>query len=214
MATGYVTFRGISAGRVMGFYRTQALANAAATDNTNVVAHVGAVELGELSPGGAYFDGTDVLEEIPLTALSDLARKKHALRTAHAYLRQLAVELAEEGVAHNIVEVHAAHNFPAFSHHGLYLVAHDDDYTDAQVIAFAEKVPEGPSDAATPYEWYTRIGDLHPVEGPSGPCVWVNPSDASRLSVLVTKDNAVDIFGDDTVTDTQLADGAWIEGLS
>ena len=123
-----------------------------------MVAHVGELDLEGFIPGHAYFDGDKLLEEIPVIALPDLERKKYTLWVAHLYLKQLAAELLDEGSAHPIAEVHAVHNFPAYSHHGLYLVAHNVAYTDAQVIAFAEKIPEGPSNASTPFEWYQRVG--------------------------------------------------------
>ena len=213
MGMAYITFKGVNKGPIVSFFPTQALASTAASESSDV-AHIGELDVGDLNPNGAYFDGTEVLEEIPITALSDLARKKHALRVAHGYLKQLADELTVEGSAHAITEVHAAHNFPAFCHHGLYLVAHDDDYTDAQVIAFAEKIPDGPSDASTPFEWYKEVSALNPLEGPDGPCAWVGPSDASQKTVSETKTGRETIVGTGTVTDTQLSDGAWIEDLT
>ena len=62
---------------------------------------------------------------------------KAAFTHLHVYLNTLAVDLAAEGVAHPVAEVHAAHNFPAFGHHGSYLVAHDDDLTHAEKVAWA-----------------------------------------------------------------------------
>ena len=65
MATGFITFTGINQGPVAAFYRTQAEANAAALGNADMVAHVGALELGGLEPRHAYFDGTKLLDEHP-----------------------------------------------------------------------------------------------------------------------------------------------------
>ena len=219
MTQAYITFKGVSEGPEVTYYPKQALANAAALDNVEIVAHVGILDVGDLRSEHAYFDGTNVVldtayEQVLLDARTDLQKKKDALWAAHIYLKQLAIDLTEEGVAHPITEVHAAHNFPAFCHHGLYLVAHDDDYTDAQVIAFAEAIPNGPSNASTPFEWYVAVAALDDITGPDGPCSWVDPDDASIQTVLNTKSMRTTIVGVGTVTDTQLSDGAWIEGLT
>ena len=174
---GYITFKGINEGLTDGFYLTQAGANAAAADNADIVAHVGLLDLGGFAPNTSYFDGDKLLEEIPETKLPTLDRKKSALRRLHDHLKQLAVALAEEGLVHAIAESHAAHNYPAFAHHGSYLIAHDDDYTDDQVIAWAEKMLDGPSNAATVHDWYVVIGAEDSPSGPDGPCAWVDPSE-------------------------------------
>ena len=211
---GYITFKGVNEGVVDAFYRTQALANAAATGNADIVAHVGLLDLGGFRPNTSYFDGDKLLEEIPETNLPTLDRKKSALRRLHDHLKQLAVALAEEGLVHDIAEADAAHNYPAFAHHGSYLIAHDDDYTDDQVIAWAEKMLDGPSDAATVHDWYVAIAAIESVGGPDGPCAWVNPGNANQLTVSSTKTMRTETVGEGTVSDSTLANGGWIEELT
>ena len=215
---GYITFKGVNEGVVDAFYLTQALANAAAADNADIVAHVGLLDLGGFEPNTAYFDGAQLLEEIPEAKLPSLDRKKLVLRRLHFYLRQLAEELAAEGVAHAVTETHAAHNFAAFGHHGSYLVAHDEDLTDDQIIAWAEKMLDGPTDAPSKdsdhaFQWYQRIS-AGALTGPTGPCTWVAPDTGTPETVGNIGSTSNNAFGVKTVTDTQLSDGKWIEELT
>ena len=110
----FITFKGINAGVCDGFYPTQALANAAATDNDDIVAHVGSVEVGNLQPNKAYWDGTDLMPETPesvmLSAMSDgdyatMLKRRTAL-TAITFDRGLKFHWAVNSAAANSKALH------------------------------------------------------------------------------------------------------------
>ena len=189
----------------------QAATERAATDAALSV-HSSVVSVSDRAQPGWWFDGTDTFTAD--RPLSELQQRKAAFTHLHVYLNALAVDLAAEGVAHPVAEVHAAHNFPAFAHHGSYLVAYDEDLTHTEKVAWAVNMLGGPSDAATVFEWYQRISVLTPVVGPNGPCGWYRPGTGLQLTVAQTLEQGSSIFGSASVSDTQLSDGAWIEELT
>ena len=94
----YITFKGINAGPVDGFYQTQAAANAAAADNADIVAHVGVLDVGDLTPNEAYFDGTDVLpdnaeEDAYFAGLTEEQKLKNGATALHDALVNLEARL-------------------------------------------------------------------------------------------------------------------------
>ena len=183
----------------------------AATDNALTV-HGPAVSVADRVQRGWWFDGTDVFSaDRPFT---ELQQRQAAFTQLHGYLNALAVDLAAEGVAHPVAEVHAAHNFPAFAHHAAYRVAHHATLTHAQKVAWAVAMLLGPSDASNVFEWYQRISVLTPVVGPTTPKAWVNPNGAVRISVEDALGSTFDAIGTTPVSDTQLADGAWVGELT
>lgn len=62
---GFVVFEGTTTGVVDSFYRTQALADAAAASEPGLTAVLGAQDLKGYSPSGAYWNGTELLDEEP-----------------------------------------------------------------------------------------------------------------------------------------------------
>ena len=223
----YITFAGTNSGPCRGFYRKQSLADAAATDNAEIVAHVGALEVGSQVPSEAYFNGTavvsdDAYETITLEDLSSLQKKKNAFRAHHTYLTNQSHAIIEEGLAHAIAEQHIIHNMIAFAHHGAYTVAHDADLSDDQKIAWAVNQQLGPSDIAgaslevRAFHWYEAVRALSSPTAPTSACTWVNPSTGARLPVSSIYGQITTIFGDDpiVVTESDLAQGGWIEGLT
>ena len=187
-------------------------ATARAANNAALSVHGSVVSVADRVKLGWWFDGnTTFTADRPL---NELQQRKAAFTHLHTYLNTLAVNLAAEGVAHPVAEVHAAHNFPAFGHHGAYRVAHDADLTHTEKVAWAVNMLGGPSDATLVFEWYQRISLLDPVVGPSGPCGWYNPETGVQLTVEQTRDQGTDIFGSAAVSDIQLSDGAWIEELT
>ena len=182
----------------------------AATDDALTV-HGSVVSVSDRVQPGWWFNGTDALTAD--RPFNELQQRKAAFNNLHGYLNTLAVDLATEGVAHPVVEVHAAHNFPAFAHHAAYRVAHHATLTHAQKVAWAEAMLLGPSNATTIFEWYQKISALNPVVGPTAPRAWVNPIGAIQETVLRALTMEFPEIGGIPVSDTQLADGAWIGGL-
>lgn len=72
-------------------------------------------------------------------------------------------------------------------------------------------VPTATSSRA--HQWFQRIAALNPVAGPTLPAAWADPNDASRFTVAQTA-GADARVGTALVSDTQLADGLWIERLT
>ena len=189
----------------------QAATERAAADNALTV-HGPAVSVADRVQRGWWFDGTDVFAaDRPFT---ELQQRQAAFTQLHGYLNTLAVDLAAEGVAHPVAEVHAAHNFPAFAHHAAYRVAHHATLTHAEKVAWVVDMLLGPSDASTVFEWYQRISVLIPIAGPTVPKAWVNPDGPLRVTVEETLSLTFTQIGTMLVSDTQLADGAWIEELT
>ena len=202
------------AGFLDSFYGESAIQAAtarAATDGALAV-HGSVVSVSDRVQQGWWFDGTDAF--VADRPFNELQQRQAAFTNLHVYLNTLAVDLAAEGVAHPVAEVHAAHNFPAFAHHAAYRVAHHATVTHAQKVAWAEVMLLGPSDASTVFEWYQRISVLTPVAGPTTPRAWVNPGNGSQVTVSSVLLQAFDEIGSIPVSDIQLADGAWIEELT
>ena len=95
----------------------------------------------EYSKAGGSMGLTPSPADRPFT---ELQQRQAAFTHLHGYLNALAVDLAAEGVAHPVAEVHAAHNFPAFAHHAAYRVAHHATLTHAEKVAWAEAMLLGP----------------------------------------------------------------------
>ena len=189
----------------------QAATARAATDDA-LALHGSVVSVPDRTQPGWWFDGTDAFAAD--RPFNELQQRQAAFTHLHGYLNTLAVDLAAEGVAHPVAEVHAAHNFPAFAHHAAYRVAHHATLTHAQKVAWAEAMLLGPSEVASAFEWYQHISVLDPVAGPTVPRAWVNPVGAVRVPVNLALTSDFDAIGTTPVSDTQLADGAWIEELT
>ena len=202
------------AGFLDSFYgesASQAAIARAATDAALTV-HGSVVSVPDRVRPEWWFDGTDAFTAD--RPFNELQQRKAAFTHLHGYLNALAVHLAQEGMAHPVAEVHAAHNFPAFAHHAAYRVAHHATLTHVKKVAWAEAMMLGPRDASTAFEWYQRISVLTLVVGPTAPKAWVDPETASQVTVEETLDSTFEEIGTTPVSDTQLADGAWIEELT
>ena len=87
--------------------------------------------------------------------------------------------------------------------------------THAEKVAWAEAMLLGPSNASTVFEWYQRISALNPVML----VLWHRERGFFQRGATRTKrrndidHNIIPEIGDIPVSDIQLADGAWIEGL-
>ena len=189
----------------------QEAAARAATDAALTV-HGAAVLVADRVQPGWWFDGTDTFTAD--RPFNELQQRQAAFTQLHGYLNTLAIDLAAEGVAHPVAEVHAAHNFPALAHHAAYRVGHHATLTHAQKVAWADAMLLGPSNAANVFQWYQQISMLTPVMGPTVPRAWVDPADASQTTVALALSSNFDAIGEIPVSDTQLADGAWIEELT
>ena len=90
--------------------RLSLLATTRADTDAALTVHGSVVSVQDRVQQGWWFDGTDTFSaDKPFT---ELEQRKAAFTQLHIYLNTLAVNLAAEGVAHPVAEVHAAHNFP------------------------------------------------------------------------------------------------------
>ena len=87
MAMAYITFTGVSDGPCDRFHNTQRAANARALDNSEIVAHVGILDIGKLQPRHAYFNGTAVVsDEVYRTILRGRRSNDTIIEERRAYL--------------------------------------------------------------------------------------------------------------------------------
>ena len=164
MAEGYITFEGVNAGPIHGMYRTQALANAAATDNADLVAHVGAVELGQWAPRDAYFNGTAVVGPWePPPTLADVAQASIDALFQNASDVRDTPYLTSEARA-------LAHNWRAFGMRGMAQVVLSSHWTVDQRIAVASGMRILPEAAKS-------------TDPPTSAVVWINPDDGSTWTL-------------------------------
>ena len=224
----FVTFKGTTAGVVDAFYRTQAEANAAATDNADIVAHIGAVEIGELAPNDSYFNGTavvpdDVSETAELEARTVLRKLKDRCWATHEQLMEWSSALEKEGVAHPAAETNMGHSYLAYAHQWMYLVMNNvlktgnTDFTLAEREKAAELLGMGASDVVSPFTFFralhTQAGGLIAV--PTGPVGWVDVSSGTRgpLHMAITTTGSLNL-DTDKLPSTSIADGSWIDGIT
>ena len=91
MAKGYLTFKGTTTGIVDAFYPEQTLADAGASE-ADITAVQGIHDIpDDYRPNKAYWDGTDLLPEIPESVVSRCfvelrTRSKNAGRICSVYL--------------------------------------------------------------------------------------------------------------------------------
>ena len=102
-------------------------------------------------------------------------------------------------------------------------VAHMTTITNAQFIAWVEKMVEGPSGAANLHDLFEQVHGLEDAKIPLEACTWVNPTDVTEVVTLgtargnSTQDAANPPWFDGETTDlydVDLGNGAWIRELT
>ena len=229
MAMAYITFNGVNAGPVVGFYPTQALANAAATGNANAVAHVGVLDIGELQPAHAWFDGTDVVLDgdgalAAFNALSDTDKLKTVSRGLHNAYCQLVDLLEDHNLADYFAREHVnwAHDFLAYAHRGTRGVMLSTVYTTTQKLLWAQANGLGPTDVPPT----NRAAFFSVVEGwtadnaaanvPTSAVLFANPANASRFALAgcVSGTASANDLADETTDIAEYINGAWIADIT
>lgn len=213
LATGQVAFP--------AFYATQALANAAvAADGGSVLDLTSVPDAAE--PGAWYNSTTQTFSAVPL-AQSETDQLRSAVRACHDQLRAWERQLTAEGVLHPADAVAVAHDFLAWAHHGVYLMAHNhrqtgyDDWTVSQRIAAANGMAQGALDVTSPYQFFALVeadgwDDNHT---PISPVLWVNVDSGDRVNLNVATTNTTVMYLDASqLPASSILGGGWIETLT
>ena len=104
------------------------------------------------------------------------------------------------------------------AHEGLYLITQSDDYTVAGKISFCQQLSLGPAGITSPSVLYAAARALTAAQKPTGPAVWVTPSNSGgtwtrvSLSQLKAKSERIAALSGTVHADT-LATAAWIDSL-
>ena len=228
---------GGTSGPCHSFHQKQAQANTAATDNADLIAHVGAVEVGSLVPADAYFDGTSVIpDDAGETAYADARTDTQKLQDAAQGLHDLyraAIQAAEDHQISGYFDAeHIAwfHNFEAMAHRGTRGVILSDNLTVQQKLAWAVANALGPTDiypagVANPtvkqiaamvfgiFDGWTNANDV-----PTSAICFANPTDATRWPLANCKSGtaglAAGVLADETTDVSDYIDGAWIKTIT
>ena len=237
MAMAYITFRGVNSGPCVGFYRKQALADAAATDNSGVVAHTGVLDVGTLEPRESYFNGTAVVSEeaheaVLLAARTDTQKLQDAARALHDLYNSVIQAAEDHGLADYFPRDHVNwfHDFEIFAHRGTRGVFLSDNLTVNQKLAWAAANGLGPTDiypagvavptfsqiAATVFGLFEGWPNANNV--PTEAICFADPTDASRWALAdcksMTAGLAAGVLADETTDVADYIDGVWIANIT
>ena len=229
MAMAYITFDGVNAGPVKGYFPTQALANAAATGEADAVAHVGVLDVGEIPLSHAWFTGTSVVLDgdgalAAFNALSDTDKLKTVSRRLHDAYCRLTDILEDHDLADYFAREHVnwAHDFLAYAHRGTRAVMMSATYTTAQKLAWAQANGLGPTDVPpTNRPAFFEVVEDWTAENaagnvPTGAVVFADPADATRwaLSGAVSGTAGLEGLAAETDDVSQYIGGAWIADIT
>ena len=236
MAMAYITFKGVNSGLCDGFYATQALANAAATDNTNVVAHVGILDIGTLRPNHSYFDGTNVVSDeayelVVYNALSELNKLKLAFQAFHdALIRgSTFLETPDIKLYYPDGDREIAHDMLALCHRACRGIGLSTYWTSQQKFAWLQAMAQGPTDvpfangplaaAADFFEVVEEARNINsPITKPTTYFAWVHPDTAERWNLSDSQNNLnsdiLDNFAAAATDFTIFRDGSWINSIT
>ena len=120
----------------------------------------GRIRSGSTWDGSTYTAATPDGLLIPYDADTELGQKQIACQQLHNYLINTRNEI--QLVAHERIQSHVQHlqEFEAMAHWANYVAAHMTTITNAQFIAWAEKMVEGPSGAANLHDLFEQVHGL------------------------------------------------------
>ena len=232
MAEMYITFAGTNSGPCRGFYRKQSLADAAATDNADVVAHTGALEVGEFVPSNAYFDGTNVVDDsarqtAEYNALPEVDKLKLAFRSFHDALIVASEFLELPSIKRYYpAEDHVvAHTMLALTHRAARGVGLSSHWTSTQKFAWLAAMAMGPTDVPfadgrekAAEQFFEIVEEARltdsPITAPTQYFMWVNPGNATRATLAVAGGLNTDNFAAAATDFTVFRNGAWIDDIT
>ena len=211
-----------------GIHGTQAEANTKAAENADWSAYVGEVTGDDWNhnaqPGWFITTAGAVVLEIPPPPLALL---KNAMWSAHLHLISVWEMLHSEGAGHLWAEVVQVHDFCRLIHQSNFRIVsqNPNNKTYAELTTYAEALTHGPQDGSGNGltmsqlfgEIITNIADVGDVQGFS----YVNPDNGNQVTILDGMDSTLRTnagLGSTgtpfAVTETDLASGGWIEGLT
>ena len=234
MVEMYFTFAGTNSGPCRGFYRKQSLANAAATDNADLVAHIGALEVGEFVPADAYFDGTaivgeDAYELVLYNALPEVDKLKIGFRALHDGLVGAVVFIEQPQIkAYYPAEDHAVlHTMIALTHRTARGVGLSTTYTNAQKFGWLLRMDAGPTDvpfSSGPYEAAKTFFEIveaaretdSPITAPTTYFMWASVVADLNWALADCAGNADEAASGFAAASTDFSvflDGGWIDSI-
>ena len=211
--------------------RDQGFAAATYTGNRlSTIEHTDAGWNADCEPGW-YRTPNGVQIARPLTQADiNLEAIKVAFRALHTQLHVWADGLDSLARGQEVRLVQAGHNWLYYAHYGAYLVGSNllrggafNNLSDAQRIAWANRMAQGAADVTSPFEFYQREGAITDTShvyynGPTAPASWVNPSTGVALNLADSLGGlssprfwpmqTVDIMN------VNLANGGWIESIA
>ena len=228
---------GGTSGPCHSFHQKQAQANTAATDNADLIAHVGAVEVGSLVPADAYFDGTSVIpddagETAYADARTDTQKLKDAARALHDLYNAVIQAAENHGLADYFPRDHVNwfHDFEIYAHRGSRGVFLSDNLTVDQKLAWAAANTLGPTDiypAGVAVPTFSQIAAVvfGLFEGwssnsavPTAAICFAKPETAERWALADCKQNTLElddgILAAETTDVADYIDGAWIANIT
>ena len=235
MAEAYVTFKGTTTGLSDAFYPTQALADARATD-ADITAVQGVQTIpSNFRPNKAYWDGSELLEEIPelviFNALSEVEKLKAGFQAFHdALIRgSTFLETPDIKLYYPDADRQIAHDMLALTHRACRGVGLSTHWTSQQKFAWLLAMAAGPTDVGfesgplTAAERFFEVVEEarngeNPIVAPTAYFMWAHPDDAVRwgLSAVATTlaDTIIDNFAEATTDFTIFRNGSWIADIT
>ena len=232
MGMAYITFKGINAGLCDAFYRTQALANAAALNDFDIVAHVGLLDVGDFQPNEAYFDGDkvvsiDAYQQVAYDALSEVNKLKasfyafhDALIVASEFLELPSIKRYYPAEDHVV-----AHTMLALAHRAARGVGLSSHWTSTQKFAWLLAMAQGPTDVPfadgrekAAEQFFEIVEEARltdsPITAPTQYFMWVNPNGALRVSLSEAGDLSTSNFAAAATDFTVFRNGGWIRDIT
>ena len=235
MTMAYVTFTGVNSGPCYKFHPTQALANATATDNANVAAHVGILDVGDLQIRHAYFDGTAVVSDEAyrlalLAALPEVDKLKNAFRNFHdgLILGSQFLETPTIKLYYPDGDRQIAHDMLALTHRAARGIGLSSHWTSLQKFTWLATMALGPTDVsfangaeAAAARFFEVVEEAReggtPLVAPTQYFMWVHPDTAMRWQLSECNNNLVDPSDDFAAATTDFTifkNGGWIDGIT
>ena len=200
------------------FYPTEAAVDAALESGDSKLYRA---PVDDIIEPGVWYDSTNQTFGLAPPATDDLNLRSDVLAT-HGQLLVWAQQVTAEGVAHPQAEVSIAHDFLAYAHQGIYLVAHNHrttanaGWTLAQRRTAIQQMAFGASDITNAYEFFAAMdnaGSL--IDAPTAPVLWVDVNTGQRVALAQAVATTAQMGLDSSqLPDESILSGGWINSLN